>query len=236
MLVSKELPRHVGVVVIGGGIVGTSIAYHLAKLGAPDVVLIERETLTSGTTWHAAGIVGSLRASIFLTKLTVEACHLFPALEIETKQATGYRRTGGLSIAQTKERLEELKRIPAVSALTGIDGELLTPAEVHEKSPILEVSDLTGGVWIPWDGQTNPTDTTMAFAKGARMFGAKLYEHTAMTGFKRRNRSVTTVRTNRGDIDCDQVVLSCGMWSRHLGNCQKVIIRIVQSHCCGECK
>ena len=105
----SEPPDHAGIVVIGGGIVGCSVAYHLAKLGAPDVVLIERDTLTSGTTWHAAGVIGSLRASIFLTKLTVEACRLFPALEAETGQATGYRRTGGLSIAQTKARLEELK-------------------------------------------------------------------------------------------------------------------------------
>ena len=211
-------------VVIGGGIVGCSLAYHLAKRGAGDVVLIERDSLTSGTTWHAAGVVGSLRASIFLTKLTVEACRLFPALEAETGQATGYRRTGGLSIAQTRERLEELKRVPAIAALTGMEGELLTPAEVREKSPILEVSDLTGGVWIPWDGQTNPTDTAMALAKGARMHGAKLFEHTPMTGLGRQNRLVTTVRTERGDIDCDQVVLCCGMWSRHLGNEHNITI------------
>ena len=213
-----ELPAHAGVVVIGGGIVGCSIAYHLAKLGAPDVVLIERDTLTCGTTWHAAGVVGSLRASLFLTKLTVEACQLFPALENETGQATGYRRTGGLSIAQTKARLEELKRVPAVGVLSHLEGELLTPAEVYEKSPILEVSDLTGGVWIPWDGQTNPTDTTVALAKGARLHGAKLCEHTCMTELKRRNRSITTVCTNQGDIKCEHVVLCCGMWSRHLGN------------------
>ena len=224
MRTSPELPRHAGVVVIGGGIVGCSMAYHLAKLGACNVVLIERDTLTSGTTWHAAGVVGSLRASVFLTKLTVEACHLFPVLETETGQATGYRRTGGLSIAQTKERLEELKRVPAIAALTHLDGELLTPGEVREKSPILEVSDLTGGVWIPWDGQTNPTDTTVAFAKGARAHGATLFEHTCMTGLKRRNRSVTTVCTNQGDIDCEQVVLCCGMWSRHLGNAHDVAI------------
>ena len=221
---SSELPRHAGVVVIGGGIVGCSIAYHLAKLGAPDVVLIERDTLTSGTTWHAAGVVGSLRASIFLTKLTVEACHLFASLEAETGQATGYRRTGGLSIAQTKARLAELKRVPAVAVLTGLEAEMLTPAEIREKSPILEVSDLTGGVWIPWDGQTNPTDTTMALAKGARMYGAKIFEHTGMTGLKRRNRVLTTVGTDHGDISCDQVVLCCGMWSRHLGNEHDVAI------------
>ena len=219
-----ELPDHAGIVVIGGGIVGCSVAYHLAKLGAPDVVLIERDTLTSGTTWHAAGVVGSLRASIFLTKLTVEACRLFPALEAETGQATGYRRTGGLSIAQTKARLEELKRVPAVAALTGLEGEMLTPSEVHEKSPILEIADLTGGVWIPWDGQTNPTDTTMALAKGARMHGARLFEHTRMTGLKRRNRALTTVCTDQGDISSDQVVLCCGMWSRHLGNEHDVAI------------
>ena len=152
-----ELPRYAGVVVVGGGIVGCSLAYHLAKLGAGDVALIERDSLTSGTTWHAAGVVGSLRASVFLTKLTVDACQLFASLEAETGQATGYRRTGGLSIAQTKERLEELKRVPAIAALTGIEGELLTPAEVREKSPILEVSDLTRRCLDPvgWSDQSH---------------------------------------------------------------------------------
>jgi len=212
------LPRHAQVVVIGGGIIGCSTAYHLAKQGCGGVLLIEQETLTSGTTWHAAGVVGSLRASVFLTKLTVEACRLFPALEQETGQATGYRRSGGLSLAQTKERFEELKRIPAIGTLTDLDAELLTAEQVREKCPLLETSDLAGGLWFPRDGQTNPTDTTMAFAKGARSHGVQIAEHTKMTGLKRRNRSVTTVCTNRGDVECDQVVLCGGLWSRHLGN------------------
>ena len=215
---SESLPSHAQAVVVGGGIVGCSVAYHLAKLGLSDVVLIERETLTSGTTWHAAGVVGSLRASVFLTHLTVAACHLFPLLEQETGQSTGYRRTGGLSIAQTRERLEELTRVPGIGALTGYQGELLTPSEIKEKSPNLNVDDLTGGVWIPMDGQTNPTDTTMAFSKGARLHGARLFEHTEAVALHRSGRSLTGVSTDRGDISCEWLILCCGMWTRHLAN------------------
>ena len=220
----NTLPKHAGTIVVGGGVIGCATAYHLAKRGAADVLLLERDILTSGTTWHAAGVVGSLRASVFLTKLTVEACHQLPALEVETGQATGYRRTGGLSIAQTPDRLEELKRVPGISALTGYQGELLTPSEIKQKSPILEVSDLAGGVWIPMDGQTNPTDTTLSFARGARLHGATLIEQTTVQSVRRRNRSVSTVITNRGEIECDQLVLCCGMWTRHLGNALDVAV------------
>ena len=202
---------------VGGGIVGCSTAYHLSKLGVTDVVLIERKTLTSGTTWHAAGVVGSLRPSILLTKLTVEAGRLFPALEAETGQATGYRRTGGLSLAQTPERLEELKRIPGVGAITGFEAEMLTPSEVRAYSPNLQVEDLAGGVWIPGDGQTNPTDTTMAYAKGARQNGVTIVEQVTMLALETHNGRVSGIQTSRGRIGCETVVLCSGMWTRHLG-------------------
>ena len=204
-------------VIVGGGIVGCSVAYHLAKLGCRDVVLIEQNTLTSGTTWHAAGAVGSLRASVALTRLTAVAAGLFDELEEETGQATGYKRTGALSIAQTAERFTELKRIPAIGALTGLEAEIVTPSEIRGYSPILEVGDLAGGVWIPSDGQTNPTDTTLALAKGARQNGALLFEQLKMLAVERQGTRVVAVQTDQGRVGCETLVLCTGMWSRHLG-------------------
>ncbi len=210
------VPAHADVVVVGGGIVGCATAYFMARHGCADVVLIERETLTCGTTWHAAGIVGSLRASVALTRLTLEACRLFPELEAETGQATGYRRTGGLSIATTEARLRELERIPPIGALTGVAAEMISAAEIARRCPLLNADDLTGGVWFPHDGQTNPTDTTLALASGARLRGAHLFEHVCLRELEVHNGAVRAVLTDRGRIACSAVVLCTGMWTRHL--------------------
>ncbi len=212
-----ELPADARVVVIGGGIVGCSVAYHLGKLGYSDTVLLERDVLTSGTSWHAAGIVGPLRSSYNLTRLSMYAVELFEGLETETGQATGYRRTGGLWLAQTQDRMAELHRTSANGEIAGLEAGIITPAEVARHWPQLKVDDLAGALWVPADGQTNPVDTTMAYAKGARQSGVKIIEKTPVERIETRGGCVTGVMTADGRISCEYVVNCCGMWARQLG-------------------
>ena len=212
-----ELPADARVVVIGGGIVGCSVAYHLGKLGYSDTILLERDVLTSGTSWHAAGIVGPLRSSYNLTRLSMYAVELFEGLEEETGQATGYRRTGGLWLAQTQDRMAELHRTAANGEIAGLDAGIITPAEVARHWPQLKVDDLAGALWVPADGQTNPVDTTMAYAKGARQSGVKIIEKTPVEDIETCNDRVTGVVTADGRISCEYVVNCCGMWARQLG-------------------
>ncbi len=166
-----DLPSETRVVIIGGGIVGCSVAYHLALRGVTDVVLLERKELTSGTTWHAAGLVGQLRATHNLTRLAQYTTELFATLEAETGQATGFQKRGSVSVAQTEERFEELKRGASMARMFGLEVELITPAEVREMIPLARVDDLVGAVYLPGDGVTNPVDTTRAFAKGREPSG-----------------------------------------------------------------
>lgn len=205
-------------VIIGGGIIGLSIAYHLGCLGCRDVVLLERNELTSGTSWHAAGIVGPLRSSMNLTKLSIYATELFASLEAETGQATGYRRTGGLWLAQTEARLVELRRIAAMGDLTGLRAAMLSPAECAGRMPLLRVDDLSGGLWVEEDGQTNPVDTCMAYAKGARQRGVRILERTAVTAIHSVGGAVHSVETaGGGRIRCESVVNCAGAWARQVG-------------------
>ncbi len=213
----SDLPTDARVVVIGGGIVGCSVAYHLGKLGYADTVLLERDVLTSGTSWHAAGIVGPLRSSYNLTRLSMYAVELFEGLEEETGQATGYRRTGGLWLAQTEARMAELHRTAANGEIAGLEAGMISPAEVARHWPQLKVDDLAGALWVPADGQTNPVDTTMAYAKGARQSGVKIIEKTPVETIETRNGRVTGVVTADGRISCEYVVNCCGMWARQLG-------------------
>jgi glycine/D-amino acid oxidase-like deaminating enzyme len=155
-------------VIIGGGVIGLSVAYHLGKLGKTNIVLLERNQLTSGTSWHAAGIVGPLRSSQNLTELARYAIELFRALEEETSQATGYRQTGGLWLAQTPARLVELKRIAAMGEMNGLETQILSAAETQARFDPVNVSDLVGSLWVGEDGQVNPMDLCMAYARGAR--------------------------------------------------------------------
>ena len=159
-----SLPTSANVVIIGGGVAGCSIAYHLTKLGIRDVVLLERRQLTCGTTWHAAGLVGQLRATRNLTELAKYTADLYHSLEAETGQATGFRQNGSISVAKTHARFEELKRGVSMGRMFGLDMTVLTPGEIRERWPLLKVDDLVGGIWIPKDGQTNPIDTTQALA------------------------------------------------------------------------
>ncbi|MFM7432183.1 MAG: NAD(P)/FAD-dependent oxidoreductase, partial [Gammaproteobacteria bacterium] len=163
-----SLPSHANVVIVGGGIAGCSIAYHLTKIGISDVVLLERKQLTCGTTWHAAGLVGQLRATRNLTELAKYTADLYRSLEAETGQATGFKQNGSISVAKTPARLEELYRGASMGKTFGLEVDHLRVEEIRERWPLLEVGDLVGGILIRKDGQTNPIDTTQAFARGAR--------------------------------------------------------------------
>src|ERR1700676_3839213 len=165
---TTAFPTQARIVIIGGGIVGCSLAYHLAKRGCGDVVLLERRQLTCGTTWHAAGLVGQLRATQNLTRLAQYTAQLYARLEEETGQATGFKQTGSLAVASTSARFEELKRGASMARCFGMEVDILTPAEASQLWPLLEISDLVGAVYLPKDGQTNPVDTTQALARGAK--------------------------------------------------------------------
>ena len=214
---SKQLPSHKQVVIIGGGIVGCSIAYHLTKLGMTDVLLLERKTLTSGTTWHAAGLVGQLRATQNMTKLAQYTSNLMAGLAEETGQETGFIQNGSVSIANNNERFEELKRGASMAKVFGLEVEIITPQEAAAYWPLMNASDLVGGVWLPGDGRTNPSDTTMAFAKGARMYGATILEGVKVTGVTQKNGRVTGVDTDQGHVACEIAINCAGMWGREVG-------------------
>jgi 4-methylaminobutanoate oxidase (formaldehyde-forming) len=212
----KELPKKANVVIIGGGVIGCSIAYHLAKMGWSDVVLLERQQLTSGTTWHAAGLVGQLRTSINMTKLAKYTSELYRGLEDETGQATGYRQCGSISVATNNERFEELKRSASMAKVFDLEVNVVDADEIKQRYPLVNDSDLLGGIHIPSDGYANAVDISQALAKGARNSGAQIFQNTKVTAIKNDGDKVTGVSTTGGDIDADYVVICGGMWSRDL--------------------
>src|SRR5438445_3174637 len=212
-----SIPSHARAVIVGGGIVGCSVAYHLTKLGWRDIVLLERRDLSCGTAWHAAGLVGQLRSSHNLTRLASYGAVLYEQLEAETGQATGFRRSGSISVARTNERMIELKRGASMAKCFGVDVEVISPDEAGRLWPLMRTDDLTGAVWIPRDGRTNPIDTTLALAKGARNGGAIIVENVTVTGVHRQDGAATGVSTDHGDIACDVVVNCAGMWGREVG-------------------
>ena len=178
----SKLPTHARVVVVGGGIAGVSTAYHLAKAGVKDVVLLEQGKLTCGTTWHAAGLVGQTRATRNATRMSRYGIDLYSSLEKETGLATGWKQCGSLNVAKTPERLTLVKRQMARAKSFGIEFDFISPAEAGKMVPILRTDDLAGAVWIPGDGKANPTDLTQSLAKGARMHGATIVEGVKVTG------------------------------------------------------
>ena len=214
---AKEHPSKTRVVIIGGGIVGCSLAYHLTKIGWSDVVLLERRKLTCGTTWHAAGLVGQLRATSNLTRLAQYTTDLYTRLEAETGQATGFKQNGSLSVAADAERFEELKRGASMARTFGLEVEVITPSEARDTYPLLNVEDLVGAVFLPKDGQTNPTDTTQALAKGARAGGAQIIEDCKVTGVTLRDGRAVGVTTDQGTLEAEFVVNCGGMWGREIG-------------------
>src|SRR5436190_6666329 len=211
------IPSHARVVIIGGGIVGCSVAYHLTKLGWRDVLVLERRQLSCGTTWHAAGLVGQLRSSHNLTRLASYGAVLYEQLEAETGQATGFRRSGSISVARTAERMIELKRGASMAKCFGVDVELISPREAGRLWPLMRTDDLAGAVWIPRDGRTNPIDTTLALAKGARQGGATIVENVTVTAIHRERGAATGVSTDSGDVACEVVVNCAGLWGRDVG-------------------
>ena len=210
------LPDRCEVIVVGGGVIGVSVAYHLAEAGIQDVVLLERKELTSGTTWHAAGLVGQLRTSINMTQLARYTSQLYRGLEEETGQATGYRQCGSISIAATAERFEELKRSASMAKVFGLEVNVLSVADIAEKYPLIQTDDLFGGIHIPSDGYANAVDITQALAKGAKSRGARIFTDTKVEAILRDGDEVTGVRTAEGEIRSKYVVICGGMWSRDL--------------------
>lgn len=214
---SKSLPARCDVVIIGGGIVGNSVAYHLGKIGITNTVVLERKQLTSGTTWHAAGLVGQLRASKNLTELAKYTTSLFEGLEKETGQATGFKQNGSISIALTDGRMEELLRGASMAKCFGLAVDVVSTAEIKERVPHYNMDGVKGGVFLPKDGQVNPIDVTQALAAGARSRGAKIFENTKVTRILVEKGKTVGVETTEGTIMADKVVIASGMWSRELG-------------------
>ena len=217
-----DLPSAARVVIIGGGVIGCSVAYHLTKLGWQDVVLLERKQLTSGTTWHAAGLIAQLRATANMTKLAKYSQELYGQLEAETGVATGFRRVGSITAALTAARLEELHRQAAMARAFGVEVEEIAPDEVKNRYDHLNIKGVTGGVYLPLDGQGDPANIALALAKGARQCGAHVYERVAVTKILRDGRRVTGVDWTgedgtRGQITCDHVVNCAGMWGHAVG-------------------
>lgn len=212
-----SLPSHAQIVVIGGGIIGCSTAYHLAKDHKADVVLLEMGGLTSGSTWHAAGLVGQLRSSASITRVLKYSVELYKGLEAETGLATGWKMTGCLRLATNEDRWTEFKRTATTAKSFGMDMHLISPVEVKKMWPLMETSDLIGASWLPTDGQASPSDITQSLARGARMHGAKLFENIRVTGFDIKDGVINAVKTDQGDIQCEKVVNCAGQWARQVG-------------------
>ncbi len=223
----SELPTSVRIVVIGGGIVGCSTAYHLGKMGLSDVLLLERGKLTSGSTWHAAGLVGQLRSSANITQLLGYSVALYDRLETETGLATGWKRNGGLRLACNAERWTEVKRQATTAKSFGLDMQLLSPKEAQELWPLMHVDDVVGAAFLPTDGQASPSDITMSLAKGARQGGVTIREGVSVTGIEVEGGTVRAVVTDRGRIACEKLVICAGQWSRQIGKLAGVNIPLV---------
>lgn len=213
----KKLPTQARVVIVGGGIAGCSTAYHLAKLGWQDVVLLERGKLTGGTTWHAAGLVTQLRSGRTLIELSKYGVDLYSRLEVETGYMTGFKQTGSITVARTQNRMDELLRIASLCRSRGIDVEPITVSEAGKLWPLMRTDDLVGAIHIPKDGQTLPKETAMAVAMAAKKNGVSIFEDVKVTEIHREGGSVRGISTDRGDITCEVLVNCGGMWAREIG-------------------
>jgi len=212
------LPSHAQIVVIGGGIIGCSTAYHLAKDHKADVLLLEQGALTSGSTWHAAGLVGQLRSSASITRVLKYSVELYKGLEAETGLATGWKMTGCLRLATNQDRWTEFKRLATTAGSFGMEMHLVSPQEVKRMWPLMNIDDLVGASWLPTDGQASPSDITQSLAKGARMHGAKIVENVRVIGFELKDGRITAVKTTLGDVACEKVVNCAGQWARQIGD------------------
>lgn len=205
------------VVIIGGGIIGCSTAYHLTKMGWQDVIILEKGELTGGSTWHAAGLVGQLRSERNITRMLQYSVSLYDKLEAETGLATGWKMSGCLHLAGTKERMYELKKGATTARSFGLEMNMISPREAYNLCPIISLEGIIGAAFMPTDGQADPAGITQALAKGARSRGAKIYEHTLVTGFDFDRQRVSAVQTDKGNIKCEIVVNCTGMWGYQIG-------------------
>jgi glycine cleavage system aminomethyltransferase T/glycine/D-amino acid oxidase-like deaminating enzyme len=221
---TQALPARSRVVIIGGGVIGASVAYHLTALGWTDVLLLEQGQLSCGTTWHAAGLVGQLRASEAGTRLVQYSTKLYERLEAETGQATGFRRCGGVTVARTPDRLAALRRTAATAQAYQIDCELISAGRAGELFPLLRTDDLLGAIWLPGDGRANPVDLTAALARGARLRGAIIAERVRVTGIASCDGRVTGVRTDAGEVQAEIVVNCAGQWAKQVGTLAGVTV------------
>ncbi|MBL4629584.1 MAG: FAD-binding oxidoreductase, partial [Roseicyclus sp.] len=216
-----NIPSHARVVIVGGGIAGCSVAYHLTKLGWTDVVLLERKRLTSGTTWHAAGLIAQLRATKNMTRLARYSQELYGKLEAETGVSTGFRRCGSITMALTEHRAEEIRRQASMARSFGVEVEEIDAAEVLRHYPHVNTDGMTAAVWLPLDGQGDPTNIALSMAKGARIGGAKVLENVKVTGVSQTDAKVTGVTWEAdgetGEIRTDTIVNCAGMWARDFG-------------------
>jgi sarcosine dehydrogenase len=224
---NRQLPKQAKIVIIGGGIIGCSTAYHLAEMGCNDVVLIEKGKLTSGSTFHAAGLVGQLRTNANITQLLGYSIELYRSLEEKTGLATGWKMNGGLRLACNQQRWTEVKRQATTAHSFGLDMHLLTPKEAQDLWPIMDISDLVGAAFLPTDGQANPSDITQSLASGARRGGVQIIEDTEVTGFRFKHDTISALHTSGGDISCEKVVICAGQWSHQLGALAGVNVPLV---------
>ena len=214
---NADFPKNSKVVVIGGGVAGCSVAYHLAKLGWKDTILLERDQLTSGTTWHAAGLVGQLGSSSTITRLRKYSLNLYKELEKKTGLSTGLKQNGAITVATSKERLQELLRQATAAQLFDVNVEILNQKQTKDLYPIINDEDILGSVYMPEDGQADPVGITNVLAKAAKMEGVKIFEKTPVDKILVKNKTIVGVQTKFGQIDCEYVVLCTGMWSRQIG-------------------
>jgi len=213
---TKTIPQSAKVVIIGGGVAGCSVAYHLSKFGWKDIVLLERDQLTSGTTWHAAGLIGQLGSSATITKLRNYSLNLYKQLEKETGLSTGLKQNGSLTVATSTSRLQELKRQVTTAQLFNVEANEVSKDQIKSLYPLINTDDVIGGVHIPKDGQADPVGITNVLAKGAKQHGANFIEHCSVKKILIQNKQIVGVETNQGKIDCEYIVLASGMWSRQI--------------------
>jgi glycine cleavage system aminomethyltransferase T/glycine/D-amino acid oxidase-like deaminating enzyme len=214
---TTTLPSHAEIVIVGGGIAGCSVAYHLAKLGKTDVLLLEQGKLTSGTTWHAAGLVGQMRPNRNMTQMSKYGIELYASLEAETGLATGWKQCGSVNVARTPERMKVLRKQVAMANSFGVECHEISPQEAGDKYSIMRTDDLQGAIWLPGDGKANPADLCMSLAKGARNRGVKMVEGLEVTGVLIENGKAVGVKTAQGDVRCEVLVNCAGQWARQFG-------------------
>jgi len=216
-MTTKTLPSRAKVVIVGGGIAGCSVAYHLAQLGQTEVLLLEQGKLTCGTTWHAAGLVGQMRPNRNMTRMSKYGIDLYSSLEAKTGLATGWKQCGSVNVARTPERMQVLRKQIALARSFGVEVHEISPQEVGERAPTLRTDDLAGGIWIPGDGKANPADLCMSLAKGARQGGVHIVEDIQVTGVQLDKGRVKGICTEQGDVECEILVNCAGQWARQFG-------------------